>query len=234
MRNILHIFVFLTASVSSAQFSQSIGNPSKRMVELEKFAGSIYINKEYQEANVIDEKSGTYSTKLRYNIHTDALEHKQGGKLREVIKTPTTYAMINNEYYYYCNFYNQHGKRKNGYYILLELNDMYRVYKKYDLDITEPKEMDPMTGSAVTGKIKTETKFYLEEGGEILELPMSKKGILSTFSDKEEEIKEYIKKEKIRLKKEEDLVRLVAKYKALKNMDTNQSQNLLSNRVQNN
>ena len=42
------------------------------------------------------------------------------------------------------------------------------------------------------------------------------------------------KKEKIKLKKEEDLTRLVAKYKALKNMEVNQPQSLLSNRVQNN
>ncbi len=234
MRKILHTLLFLSTSALCAQFSQAVGEPSKRMTELESYAGSIYIDKQYQKASVIDEKSGTYETMLKYNIYTDALEHKKGGKINEVIKTPTTYARINDDYYYYCNFQTEHGSRRNGYYILVELNDVYRVYKKYDLDITEPKEMDPLTGTSSTGKVKVKTTFYLEEDGMIVELPMNKKEFLAAFSDKEEELKEYIKKEKIRIKKETDLVRLVAKYNALKNMDANPSRNLLSNRVQNN
>ncbi|GAA4276959.1 hypothetical protein [Aquimarina mytili] len=232
MRKLLQILFIFATPLSYAQFSQPI-EVTEEISTLEKYAGSIYINKEYQRASVIDEKSGTYETKLKYNVYTDALEHTVGGKLHEVIKTPTTYARINNEYYYYCDFQNNHGRKKRGYYILVEMNDLYRVYKKYDLKITEPKEMDPLTGSAVTGKIKVTTTFYLEDDGVILELPMNKKDILLTFSDKEEELKQYIKKEKIRLKKEEDLLRLVAKYNALKNTGTSPSQSLLSNRAQN-
>ncbi len=233
MRKILHVLFFLATPLLFAQFSQPI-ELTEKVSELEKYAGSVYINKEYQKANVIDEKSGTYDTRLKYNIYTDALEHTVGGKLHEVIKTPTTYARIDNDYYYYCNFQSDRGRSKRGYYVLVEMNDLYRVYKKYDLKITEPKEMDPMTGSAVTGKIKVVTTFYLEEDGVLQELPMNKKDFLSAFSDKEEELKQYIKKEKIRLKKEEDLVRLVARYNALKYSETSPSQNLLSNRVQNN
>ncbi len=234
MRKILQISVFLIAPIVCAQFSQSIATPSERVKELEKYLGSIYLNKEYQKANVIDEKSGTYDTRLKYNIFTDALEHREGGKIREVIKTPTTYARINDEYYYYCKFQNERGRKRNGYYILVEMNDNYRIYKKYALEITDPKEMDAMTGTAVTGKIKVNTTFYMEEGSMIKELPTSKKDFLTAFSDKEGELKEYMKKEKIRLKKQEDLVRLVAKYNALKNITSSPSRSLLSNRVQNN
>ncbi|WP_235016415.1 hypothetical protein [Aquimarina sp. AU474] len=204
------------------------------MSELNKYVGSVYLNKDYQKANVIDEKSRSYDARLKYNIYTDGLELKEGGQLREVIKSSTTYARIDNDYYYYCNFKNTRGVKKNGYYILVELNNNYRVYKKYSLKITDPQEMDPMTGSSVTGKIKLITTYYLENANEIQELPLNKKGILSAFSDKQSELKEYIKKEKIKLKKEEDLIRLVARYNALKNIDLNQPGSLLSNRVQNN
>ncbi|MEW7293101.1 hypothetical protein [Aquimarina sp. 2304DJ70-9] len=233
MRKLLQNLFFLATPLLYAQFSQPI-EPSEAISELEKYVGSVYMNKEYQKANVIDEKSGTYDTRLKYNIYTDALEHTVGGKLHEVIKTPTTYARIDNDYYYYCDFQSQHGRRIKGYYVLVEMNDSYRVYKKYDLKITEPQEMDPMTGSAVTGKIKVLTTYYIEEDGILLEVPLNKKDVLLAFSDKEEELKQYIKKEKIRLKKEEDLIRLVAKYNALKYSGTSPSRSLLSNRVQNN
>ncbi len=233
MRKILQILFFLATPIVSAQFSQVI-EPSKKMSELNKYVGSVYLNKDYQKANVIDEKSRSYDARLKYNIYTDGLELKEGGQLREVIKSSTTYARIDNDYYYYCNFKNTRGVKKNGYYILVELNNNYRVYKKYSLKITDPQEMDPMTGSSVTGKIKLITTYYLENANEIQELPLNKKGILSAFSDKQSELKEYIKKEKIKLKKEEDLIRLVARYNALKNIDLNQPGSLLSNRVQNN
>ncbi|WP_344820985.1 hypothetical protein [Aquimarina gracilis] len=84
------------------------------------------------------------------------------------------------------------------------------------------------------GKIKLVTTFYLEENEIILELPLSKKDLLLTFSDKEKELKEYMKKEKLKLKKEEDLLRLVARYNALKNLNANPSQSLLSSMVRNN
>ncbi len=233
MRKVLQLLFLLAAPIAYAQFSQAI-EPNKKMSELEKYAGSVYLNKDYQKADVIDEKSKSYDARLKYNIYTDALELKEEGQLREVIKTSTTYARIDNDYYYYCNFKNTRGVKKNGYYILVELNDNYRVYKKYSLKITDPQELDPMTGSAVTGKIKRITTYYLESENKIRELPMSKKGILSALSDKQAELKEYIKKEKIKLKKEEDLIRLVARYNALKNIDLNQSGSLLSNRAQNN
>jgi len=71
--------------------------------------------------------------------------------------------------------------------------------------------------------------YFLEENNIIVELPLDKKEILITaFSDKSDELKQYIKKEKIKLKKEEDLVRLVAKYNALKNLSSSPSNGLLS------
>ncbi len=234
MRKILQTLFFLITPVFAfAQFSQAI-NTNEKVQELEKYAGSVYVSKDYEQATVIDQNSKTYDARLKYNIYTDALEHQKAGKLHEVIKSPTTYARINDEYYYFCEFRNERGHKRFGYYILIEMNDAYRVYKKYSLKITDPKELDPMTGNSVTGKIKRIATYYLEEGNEIKELPLNKKDILTAFSDKEEELKDYIKKEKIRLKKEEDLIRLVAKYNALKNIDSNQQRSLLSSRVQNN
>ncbi len=234
MRNLLQISAFLITTILSAQFSRPAIEPSEMTLELESYAGSIYESKDYQKGSIIDTKSGTFDIRIRYDIFNDALEYKENGKSYQVIKTKTTHVRINDEYYYYCKFKDSRGLRRNGYYILVELNEQYRIYKKYDLKITEPKEMDPTTGSSTMGKIKQITTYYIEENNAIKELPISKKDFLASFTDKEEELKTYMKKEKIRLKKEEDLMKLVAKYNALKNSDSNPSRSLLSNRVQNN
>ncbi|GAA4276960.1 hypothetical protein GCM10022259_16840 [Aquimarina mytili] len=182
----------------------------------------------YKESSVIDEKSGTFDAKLKYNIFTDALEYNQGSKFFEVVKSPTIHARIDGDYFYYCNFKSTRGLKRDGYYVLVELNDKYRIYKRFTLKIKEPSQ-NTLTQIEEAGQLKMITTYFVEEDGMIMELPMNKKDMLATFSDKENELKEYLKKEKIRLKKEEDLIRLVARYNALKSADSSPSQSLLSN-----
>ncbi len=234
MRKVLQLLIFFTTTALFAQLPQHLLKSGNKLSKYDKYSGSVYVHKEAQPAHLTDESTSAYDIKLNYNIYNDALEYKTGDELFEITKNPTIYARINNDYYYYCNFKTQKGTRKNGYYILVELNDAYRIYKKHELKITDPVEMETMPGNMTMGKIKLVTTFYLEENETIMELPLNKKDILFAFADKENELKEYIKKEKIKLKKEEDLLRLVAKYNALKNINSNLSQSLLSSTVRNN
>jgi len=234
MRNILQILLFLTTSALLAQLPQELLRTTQETKFFDSYAGSVYTNKKYQNASIIAEKKGTYDVPLRYNIFNDALEYAEGSKLYEIIKSPTTQVRIDDDYFYFCTFKNEHGRRTNGYYVLVELNEQYRIYKKYDLKITEPKAMDADTGSSQIGKLKKTTTYFLEENGTITKLPTKKSDLLAVFSDKKDELKKYIKKEKLKVKKPEDLVKLVSKYNALKNIDATPSQSLLSNRAQNN
>lgn len=234
MRNKLPLILFLTTSTLFAQLPQELLKTVQKTKVFESYTGSVYINKKYQNANIIAEKIGTYEASIRYNIFNDVLEYTEESKLYEIIKTPTTHVRIGNDYFYYCTFKNERGFNKHGYYVLIDLNEQYRIYKKYDLIVTEPKSMDADTGSAQIGKIKISETYYLEENGIIIDLPTKKSDLLVLFSDKKDELKEYIKKEKIKVKKKEGLIKLVAKYNALKNIDANPSRSLLSNRVRSN
>ncbi|WP_281989989.1 hypothetical protein [Aquimarina aggregata] len=235
MKTVVKILFFIVSPVVFSQFSREMAEPTGKVAELLRYNGSIYSNEKYSEARIIDEKSGTYYVNLRHNVYSDVLEYKEGPKSYEVIKNSSIYAYIDSEEYRYCNFKTHKGQLRHGYYTPIDKTDTYSVYKKHDLKITEPKEKDPMTGSSMTsGKIKLETIFFLEQDGIIVSLPTNKKEILITFQDKSDELKEFIKKEKLRLKKEEDLIKLVKHYSILKNNTANQPQNLLNNRVQNN
>ncbi|MDH7445348.1 hypothetical protein [Aquimarina sp. 2201CG14-23] len=234
MRNILQLMIFLTASTVLAQLPQELLKTAQKTDVFDSYVGSVYTNKKYQNASIIAEKTGTFDAPVRYNIFNDALEYTEGSKLYEIVKTPTTHVRIGNDYFYYCNFKNERGFNNHGYFVLVELNEQYRIYKKYDLKIIEPKAMDANTGSAQIGKIKAIETYYLEENGTAIVLPTKKSEILAMFSDKKDELKDYIKKEKIKVRKADDLVKLVSKYNALKNIDANPSRSLLSNRAQNN
>jgi len=233
VRKILQLLVLAISPVLFAQLPTSLLEPAKRIAMFDEYEGSMYKTLRYKEASVIDEESGTFDSKLRYNAYSDALEFKKGSDLFRLVKRPTSHARINGDYYYFCEFKTQRHLKKHGYYVLVELNENYRIYKRYNVEVTEPDPKGSTSGTAAPGKLKIKTKYYLEERGIIMELPMNKKKILAALNDKEAELKRYIKKEKIKVRKEEDLIRLVSRYNALKSSGNRPSRSLLTNRGRN-
>jgi hypothetical protein len=235
MKRVLLLLCLAASSALFAQLPKNLLVPTTKVSAYDNYNGSIYMKTHYKESSIIDEKSGTFDAKLKYNIYSDALEYNSKSELYEVVKNQTVHARINSDYFYYCEFQNQRGIHKSGYFILVELTDKYRIYKKLTLKVKDPEEKGKIiNGLPEPGFIKTITTYYLEESGVIMELPINKKEMLATFNDKESELKNYLKKKKIRLSKEEDLVRLVARYNALKSSDSIPSQSLLSNTDRNN
>lgn len=230
MRKILLFTCLALSSTIFAQLPRDLLKSISPDYTFEEYEGSIYMKSNYKESSIIHEKSGTFDAKLKYNIHSDALEHRSNSKLYEIVKSQTIHARIDGDYFYYCNFQNQRGLDRSGYYVLVELTEKYRIYKRFTLKIKEPREGVSIGTPIEPGSIRMRINYYLEESGVIMELPMNKKEMLAAFNDKENELKDYLKKEKIRLRKEEDLIRLVARYNALKSTDSSPSQSLLSGR----
>jgi len=237
MKTTTQLIIFFISSIVFAQLPVSLKEISESTESYYDYKGSIYNTINFIKSSVIHEKSGKYDAELRYNIHTDALELKRRNDIAfNIIKSPTTHARLGDDYFYYCEFKTRDGIRKDGYYILVELNENYKIYKRHTLKIIEPKKGATVVTSEVEneGKIIKLTRYYIEEGGVIIELPMKKKQLLSVLGDEMNKLKAYIKKEKIRLRKEEDLIRLVSRYNAIKNVNSNQPRSLLSSMGQSN
>lgn len=233
MKKTLLLLFIISSPILHAQIPESLSKPTKMSAAFNDYQGSVYLDFEFQESSLIDKKTGTHNALLRYNIYKDIIEYKKRSGLDEIIQKPSIHAKIKDDYFYYCNFKTQRGLKRNGYYILVESKDNYRIYKRYFIEITDPRN-GGISKSAGAGGLKKITNYYLEKNNAIMELPKNKREAYSIFSDKKDELKEYIKNEKIRLKEEKDLLRLVSKYHALKTTLVTQPQNLLSNTVQNN
>jgi len=181
MRNLIQVLTLLTCSVIFAQLPQDMLNSSKKITKFEKYAGSIYSNKEFQKSNIVYKNEKSFDLPLNYNIYTDAIEYEKNLDLFEIAKDPATFAQINGDYYYYCDFKTNRGQSRKGYYVLVEANESYRIYKKYEVEITDPAEKESMPGNFTMGKIKLVTTFYQEKNDVISDLPMNKKDILAAF-----------------------------------------------------
>lgn len=223
-----YILIVILPTLLFGQLPESLIQKNDQVYLFDEYNGSIYLTDRYKKATVIDEQSGSIDTKLKYNIYLDAMEYRYDSKFYSVLKKPIVHIRIMDHMFYYCNFQTARGLDRSGYYALVESQEKYRIYKQYTLKITEPKKGSGSSYGVDPGTIKRITTYYLEENNVILNLSQDKVKLLETFRDKENELAVYLKTKKIRLKKEEDLVQLVAKYVALKNIDNDNSKNLLS------
>jgi len=226
MKKALIFVLFVVPVTLFAQLPEQLLETTKKIDFYKDYEGSIYSHMRYKEADVIDENSGTYTVKLRYNIYLDQIEYKKGSQLHKIVKTPTAHVRINKDYYYYCNFKDQRGLKRKGYYVLVDLNENYRIYKKYTIEIREPVSSNNVT--LEKGSISRMSTYYLEQDGTILELPKKEEALFAALGDTSNQLKSFFKKERIKLKKEEDLVRLISKYDVLNNIQDINSEGLVT------
>lgn len=216
MRKILLLLLLLCLQNSFAQLPISLLENTKANLFFQDYEGSIYTSKNYKLSSIVQENTGAYEGKIRYNIYDDRMEHKKENQLYTIQKKENIHIKIDDEYFYYCNFIDMKGFKKHGYYVLVELTNSYKIYKKYTLKIVDPTNTQKVNNQlAEAGKLRKRVTYFLEEGNKITELPMKEKDLLAKFSDQKDNLKSYIKKQKIRFRKEEDLIRFVSKYKML-------------------
>lgn len=226
----LVIYFFSTFYLTAvAQAPASLIEPTTETKQFNDYQGSIYNSLRFKKASINEEKSGSFDAEVRYNIYTDEMEYTSDNEFFMVKQDPSIHIRIDDEYFYYCDFTSKRFVSKRGYYVLVELSDAYAIYKKYDLEITDPKKFGGTDGTPTPGVIKVVSKYYLEENGIIMELPLNRKEMLALFNDKEKELESYIKKNKLKLRKEEDIIQLVSKYNMLKSDNIGPARSLLTN-----
>lgn len=230
MKMKLLLTLLCVTATTYAQLPTSMIQRAKRIVKYNDYTGSIYRSINYVDASVIQENAGAFDGKVRYNIHSDRMEYESDNDLYEIKKQENIHVKLGSEYYYYCRFTDLEGYNQHGYYVMIELTDNYRIYKKYYTKIINPSVKSAVNNQLPeAGKIRVKVAYFLEEDNLVVELPMNKKALIEQFSDKKDQLLSYAKQQKIRFKKEEDLIRLISKYNALKNEDEGQSRSLLSN-----
>lgn len=155
--------------------------------------------------------------KLNYNAFDDQLEYLINDE-KFIVTNPDNIlkVKINGRILVYKNYYN-FDETKNGYFFEI-IDDYISLYKK-EIIISTLKEKTIYKDDEVknAGLIKTKPQYYISIYGESLRLIKNKKKLLLAFYN-HPAIEEFIKKEKIKLHKEDDLIELVT---FINNLDKN-------------
>ena len=175
--------------------------------------GSPYLNEDFTVGTVYIENEQPYQAQMRYNAYQDEIQVKSTKGISSLFKRAYVWALIGGEMFK-IEEYETRGQTTKGYFI--ELNEgQARLLKRI---VHEFKEAEEATSSYSKGKpprFDQEITYYLSiKGAPAKEVKLRKKDILAYLANNGD-TENYAKKNKLKLKTEEEVIRLLGYYNSL-------------------
>lgn len=179
--------------------------------------GTPYINENFVPCKVYYNEELVGDLYYRHNAYSNEIEIKDSPLPEE---TPTSLATMKQLKVKDLNtghtiammtYENKEGLIKNGYFYTMLEGKNYNLLFKKNVKFTEgTKPVNSMVRPTPNKFSQFVEYYYMTDGSKYAEIiPSSKGRFVKTFApDNQDELKDYIKKENINLKKEEDLIKI--------------------------
>ncbi|HEX5170103.1 MAG TPA: hypothetical protein VFW11_13085 [Cyclobacteriaceae bacterium] len=177
--------------------------------------GSPYLNEEFVEG-VITYANKSLSVPIRYNAYRDLIEYKQNGQTMELDANVIIKKISFGNSTFVPAKYQLNGKSKLGYFELLDSGSVM-LYSKKTIAFFPGKKGGALDGSDDPARFKpSATTFYFKIGdGELKEVE-NLKSMIAALPDRQDELTQFAKKEKISYRNEKEMIRLVQYYNSLR------------------
>lgn len=188
--------------------------PAKKITQ--DFKGSPFANETFVPGALLSNNEVLISNIfLRYNAYQDEFQVKKSmiateNNIEAIRKTQAIYIKIANDIYTYKIPDATQGV--GGYYQILLEGNTFDLFKKNSKKFIEGADsVNKMTGNHAA-RIVDESFYYLVNSkGKFLELPSSKsKKIDAIGGANKSELKKFIKSNRLNIKKEEDLIKIIS------------------------
>lgn len=177
-------------------------------------SGTPYVKETFVPARINDYKN---THLIRFNAAQDEMEVKTNGKDISILSKTDKYhiKLVDGTGLVYNNLnYMDDGSVKNGYFISVKTNtENIKLFRKEIIRFTVGKAAQTSLEQDVPSKFTSQNdRFYLQlnQTTALTEIPFSKKLFLKEFNEKD--VKSFLKKEKLDIKKETDLIRVIEFY----------------------
>lgn len=176
--------------------------------------GSPYLNKAFISGEVIVDNYRFVGVPLRYNIYNDDIEYEEGDKILAIANPLTVKRVIINETPFVYSSYIISNAEAKGYFELLSDGEV-QVLKKYKIVYIMGKAAQAYTTAEPPRFVSVPSQLYVKFGDSSAQNFKKAKSILKLFGDQMDEMQSYLKQEKLNIKKEGDLIKLITYYNSL-------------------
>ena len=199
---------------SLSEFYDDFKTIKKREIAYENIIGTPYIQKDFVKSSITEKDGSIFENiLLKYNGYDDAIEYKHPNGTILQLANPENFIefKIGDDLYIY---YNNDSKLLKGYYQVLEDGKFVLLVKHVValLDAEAPKAYEDAKPAKFLPK--PDSYFVLFGNSEMTEIN-HKKELLNLMIDQKDKISAFIKKNKLKTKKEDDLKQIVAYYNGL-------------------
>ena len=193
-------------------------------IESQDVIGSIYLDKNFQKGKIIDiEKGIVIDAYLRYRIIDDTFEVKTKPSDTETIlmdRSSKFDIRLGEKSFTFLN--NQPISLKgtrNGYVMIHTEKDNVSLYQRLTQDYIPGEKAQTAMESDRKPRLNNNNHYFLKISNNITEIIPHKKEAYKAFPNHQDELKDYIKDQKLKFKSDdqtEDLTKLVEYYASLK------------------
>jgi len=172
------------------------------------FKGSPYLWEENKEVIIYDKRGVEYSSAMgNYNGLENEFEvYKDDSFIQLPHSTYISIKVINDDKTNYSLFSNIHSKLKNKYCIRHKRSENYSVFESFQPRKSVVKLETPGKATVIS-KIIPKTKYYIIYGAELIPFEIKKKKLYKQFGHKDE-IKKFLKENKLKIKTINDVLPL--------------------------
>lgn len=201
---------------AQAQIDNMSGTLNKPLSEIEQYKstqGSPYFLEGYKTGTIIDKSGRVHKVFLKYDTYKEEVELFNDGKPLLIDKN--IYPKFNIEFiderigkkvsYTFTNEIKIPGQKRSKYSLVLADGKNMKLVKIIQTFLNESQDSG-YGGTVQPHRFETREVYYLlKANGESLEVKANNKSILKAFNN-DASLKAYFKKERLKIRKEEDLV----------------------------
>lgn len=224
MKSVFSIVLVLTSLLgfSQTQVELPIGfiknEVLKSNINNTNYVGSPYLSETFSYGKVFVDKTKIYQSKLRYNAFSDGFEIQDNvNSITALIKSENVTVFLNKNLYT-LYLYLDNTSEKLGYFVNLNPTAKKISFLKKDKKkFIEARKAISSYSEGKPAKFVLEKTYYIKEINKkpVLLQKLSKKTILSVLKGNEKAVSNYIKKNKLNLKREKDIIELFNFYNSL-------------------
>lgn len=179
--------------------------------------GSPYLQDEFVEGSVYTTSKTQYvGLPLRYNVYNEQMEFKtEDGEIRAIAEPETVEKIEMGNLQLVFAPYSGGRKTRHSYFVV-EVDGQASLYRRPEIMFKEATEAGAYKDPEPAQFVRKNDTYYIRVGNTPAILVSSKKDLETVFSGEyQKEINDFIRKNKVRPRKEESLFELVRFYNSL-------------------
>ena len=170
--------------------------------------GTPYLSENFKPGEVYTKDSILYKAPLRYNIYADEIEFKIDDIIYW-IAVPQNIVHVKIDESVFIYIHTGEKKNKKGSYYELLVGGKCKLLLKRNIAFFEAEAVKAYVEAKPAQFREMNDTYFLQFNNGIPQVITNMKSVKNTLSEKSSDISKYIKKDKISIKKKDDLIKLV-------------------------